>query len=149
MNLQMKTFRYIIFIPVCLAALGMVNWTFLGLLNWTIEKTTALYNSIYILYFLLLIPLFWGTIWGVFKISAIALAALLIPVSPEKKFSLYSLGFLSLINGIALIVYFWTRDVNFTWRVILMTLIITVFIMDFSTSIVLVFSKKDVHGFED
>jgi len=145
----MKTFRYIIFIPVCLAALGMVNWTFLGLLNWTIEKTTALYNSIYILYFLLLIPLFWGTIWGVFKISAIALAALLIPVSPEKKFSLYTLGILSLINCLVLIVYFWSRDVNFSWRVIVMTFFVTIFVIDFSTSIVLVFSKKEVHGIEE
>jgi hypothetical protein len=134
---------------VCLAALGMVNWTFLGLLNWTIEKTTALYNSIYILYFLLLIPLFWGTIWGVFKISAIALAALLIPVSPEKKFSLYTLGILSLINCLVLIVYFWSRDVNFSWRVIVMTFFVTIFVIDFSTSIVLVFSKKEVHGIEE
>jgi len=141
--------RYILFIPVCLAALSILNWTFLGLLNWTIGKTTHLYFKIDIVYFILLIPLFWGAIWGVFKISAISLAALLIPVSPDKKFSLYSLGFLSLVNGIALIIYFWTRDVNFTWRVILMTTIITIFIMDFSTSIVLVFSKKDVHGFED
>lgn len=145
----MKTFRYIIFIPVCLAALGMVNWTFLGLLNWTIEKTTVLYNSIYILYFLILIPLFWGTIWGVFKISAIALAALLIPVSPEKKFSLYTLGILSLINCLVLIVYFWSRDVNFSWRVIVMTFFVTIFVIDFSTSIVLVFSKKEVHGVDE
>jgi hypothetical protein len=127
----------------------MVNWTFLGLLNWTIEKTTVLYNSIYILYFLILIPLFWGTIWGVFKISAIALAALLIPVSPEKKFSLYTLGILSLINCLVLIVYFWSRDVNFSWRVIVMTFFVTIFVIDFSTSIVLVFSKKEVHGVDE
>jgi hypothetical protein len=145
----MKKLRFILFIPVCMAALGILNWTFLGLLNWTVQRTTQWYIHLDIIYFILLIPLFWGAIWSIFKISAICLAALLIPVSPDRKFSLYSLGSLSLINGLALIIYFWTREVNYTWKVILMSFIITVFVLDFSTSIVMVFSKKVSQGIEE
>lgn len=138
-----------LFIPLCFIALGIINYAFLGLLDWTIKLTTQWYRDFHILFFILMIPLFWGTIWGVFKLTAIGLAALLIPVSPDKNYSLFTLGSLSLINCIALMVYYWTRDVHYSWRVILMSLIITGFILDFSASILLVFSKKENHGFDD
>lgn len=142
---QMRTLKYIVFIPLCLAALGFINMSFIYLLDWTIGKTNVWYNTINIFYFVLLIPFFWGTIWGIFKISAVGMAALLIPVSPDKKFSLYTLGILSLINCLVLIIHYWFRDVNYSWRVIFMSLIITAFIVDFSTTIVLVFSRKESH----
>ncbi len=145
----MKTLKFILFIPVCLIALGIINWAFISLLNWTIDQTHQWYQNMGILFFLLLIPFFWGTIWGVFKLTAIGTAALLIPVSPDKDFSLYTLGVLSLINCLALIIYYWLRDANYSWRVILMSMIVTAFIVDFSASIVLVFSKKEIHGFEE
>lgn len=119
---------------------------FMYLLNWTIDRTNHWYNNWHIFYFIILIPLFWGTIWGIFKITAIGMAALLIPVSPDKKFSLYTLGIFSLLNCLALIIHYWVRDVNYSWRVILMSMIITAFIVDFSASIVLVFSKKETVG---
>jgi RsiW-degrading membrane proteinase PrsW (M82 family) len=97
----------------------------------------------------LLIPIFWGIIWGIFKLSAIGLAALLIPVSPDKKFSLYTLVIFSLLNCFALCIYYWVRDVNYSWKVILMSMIITAFIVDFSASIVMVFSKKDILALEE
>jgi len=71
------------------------------------------------------------------------MAALLIPVSPDKNLSLYTLGSLSLINCIALIIYYWTRDVQYSWKVMIMSVLISGFILDFSASIVLVFSKKE------
>ncbi len=116
------------------------------LLNWTIDRTNQWYNNWNIFYFIMLIPIFWGTIWGIFKLTAIGMAALLIPVSPDKKFSLYTLGIFSLLNCLALIIHYWVRDVNYSWRVILMSMIITAFIVDFSASIVLVFSKKEATG---
>lgn len=72
----MKKLRFILFIPVCMATLGILNWTFLGLLNWTVQRTTQWYIHLDIIYFILLIPLFWGAIWSIFKICAICLAAL-------------------------------------------------------------------------
>ncbi len=138
-----------VFIPVSLLAIGIINFLFIRLLNITIDWTTSWYQDFDIIYFILLAPFFWGTIWGIFKLTAIGLAALLIPVSPDKNFSLYSLGVLSLINCIALIVYYWTRDVNYSWKVVLMSFVITVFIFDFSASILLVFSKKESHGFDE
>jgi hypothetical protein len=145
----MKTLKYTLFIPVCLIVLGIINLAFMKLLDWTIDRTTLWYQGISIFYLIFLVPLFWGAIWGVFKLSAIGMAALLIPVSPDKKFSLYTLGSLSLINCIALIVYYWTRDFSYSWKVILMSIIISGFILDFSVSIVLVFSRKENHGFEE
>jgi hypothetical protein len=139
----MRTLKFILFIPVCLVALGVLNWAFISLLNWTIDRTSEWYLNLDLVFFILLIPFFWGAIWGVFKLVAIGTAALLIPVSPDKRFSLYTLGILSLVNCLVLIAYFWLRDVSFSWKVILMSLIITAFIVDFSASIIMVFSKKE------
>ncbi len=138
-----------LFIPVCLIALGLINYAFLSLLNWTIYKTTQWYRDFDLIFFILMIPFFWGAIWGIFKLTAIGVAALLIPVSPDKHYSLSTLGVLSLINCVALMIYYWTRDINYSWRVVLMSLIITGFILDFSASIILVFSKKASHGFDE
>jgi hypothetical protein len=145
----MKKLKLVLFVPVSLIALGLINLAFMRLLNWTIDMTSQWYKDLDVIFFVLLIPFFWGTIWGVFKLSAIGLAALLIPVSPDKKFSLYILGICSLLNCLALIVHFWVRDVNYSWRVIFMSLIITAFIVDFSASIVMVFSKKESHRLSD
>ena len=142
----MKKLKFVLFIPICLVALGLINMAFMHLLNWTIDRTNQWYNNWNIFYFIMLIPIFWGTIWGIFKLTAIGMAALLIPVSPDKKFSLYTLGIFSLLNCLALIIHYWVRDVNYSWRVILMSMIITAFIVDFSASIVLVFSKKEATG---
>ncbi len=139
----MKKLKFVLFIPLCVVALGIINWTFMRLLNWTIDRTGQWYNDLDVMFFILLIPFFWGTIWGVFKLSAMGLAALLMPVSPEKNFSLYALGSLSLINCLVLIVYYWTREVNYSWQVVFMTTVISAFILDFSTSIVLIFSKYE------
>jgi len=146
---RMKTMKFVFFIPVCLIILGIINMFFIQLLNWTVDQTYHWYNNLTLPFFILLIPLFWGAIWAIFKLVAIGMAALLIPVSPDKNFSLYSLGILSLINCFALIVHFWLRDPIYSWRVVLMSLIITAFVVDFSASIVMVFSKKESHGFQD
>jgi hypothetical protein len=141
----MKTIRLVVFGFLCLIALAIISWAFMRLLNWTMDRTTQWYNDLNIVLAVLLIPLFWGAIWGIFKLTAIGMAALLIPVSPDKNYSLCTLGSLSLVNCIALIIYYWTRDVQYTWKVMLMSVIITGFILDFSASIVLVFSKKESH----
>jgi len=139
----MKKLKFVLFIPASLIALGIINLAFMRLLNWTIERTDQWYNDLHIFYFILLVPLFWGVIWGIFKLSAIGIAALLIPVSPDKKFSLYVLGIFSLLNCLALIIHYWVRDINYSWKVIFMSMIITAFIVDFSASIVMVFSKRE------
>jgi hypothetical protein len=143
---QMKKLKFVLFIPASLMALGIINLTFMRLLNWTIERTDQWYNDLHIFYFILLVPIFWGVIWGIFKLSAIGIAALLIPVSPDKKFSLYVLGIFSLLNCLALIIHYWFRDINYSWKVVFMSLIITAFIVDFSASIVMVFSKRESPG---
>ena len=134
---------------MCLFALGIINWAFICLLDWTISRTNLWYSDLNFILFILLVPLFWGAIWAIFKLVAIGMAALLIPVSPDKRFSLYTLGILSLMNCLALLVYFFMRQENYSWKVIFMSLIITAFIVDFSASIVMVFSKKDIHRIEE
>lgn len=145
----MKKLKFVLFIPVSLIALVIINLAFMNLLNWTIERTDLWYRNLHIFYFILLVPLFWGIIWGIFKLSAIGITALLIPISPDKKFSLYTLAIFSLINCLALIIHFWVRNVHYSWKVILMSLIITAFIVDFSISILMVFSKKEIHEFTE
>ena len=140
---RFKKLKFLVFIPVCLISLGLINWAFIHLLDWTISRTNLWYSSWNFILFILLVPFFWGAVWCIFKLTTIGAAALLIPVSPDKNFSLYTLGILSLINCLALLAYFWMREENYSWKVILMSMIITAFIVDFSASIVMVFSKKD------
>lgn len=121
----------------------VINYLFIRLLNWTIDKTLEWYFDFHIFFFAIILPLFWGSIWGIFKLSAIGLAALLIPVSPKKNFSLYTLALISIINMAVLVLYYWTRNVDYSWKVVLMTSVVTVFILDFSSSILLVFAKKE------
>lgn len=137
----MKKLNFLLFILASIVALGIINLAFIRLLNWTIERTDQWYTDLHIFYFVLWIPFFWGTIWGIFKLSAIGIAALLIPVSPDKKFSLYTIGIFSLLNCLVMILHFWLRDLNYSWKLVLMLLIVTAFIVDFSTSIVMVFSR--------
>ena len=144
-----RKLRFLLFIPVSLLAIGVINFLFMRLLNLTVDWTSQWYRDMSKLYFLLLVPIFWAMVWGIFKLSAIGLAALLIPVSPDKKFSLYSLGILLLINCVALVFYYWTRNVDYSWKVVLMSFIITVFILDFSISILLVFSKKKNYSLDE
>lgn len=145
----MKKLKYVLFIPVTLAAIVLINLAFVNLLNWTVDKTLQWYFDLNTIFFVLLVPFFWGTIWGIFKLAALAMAALLIPVSPDKKFSIYTLGVFSLINCLVLILHYWLRDINYSWSAILMSLIISMFIVDFSASIVLVFSKKGINAIEE
>lgn len=145
----MKKLKYIVFVSVSLIALGLINLAFMRLLNWTIERTNQWYNDLNLLFFILLIPFFWGVIWTIFKLTAIGMAALLIPVSPDKKFSLYILGICSLLNCLALILHYWLRDGNYSWQIVLMLMIITAFIVDFSASIVMVFSKKESREYSE
>jgi len=145
----MKKLKYVLFIPVTLAAIVLINLAFMSLLNWTVDKTLQWYFDLNTIFFILLVPFFWGTIWGIFKLAALGMAALLIPVSPDKKFSIYTLGVFSLINCLVLVLHYWMCDVNYSWSAILMSLIITMFIVDFSASIVLVFSKKGINAIEE
>jgi len=139
----MKKIKFLLFIPLCILVFGIVNFVFIKLLNWSIDRTTLWHINLDIFYFLLIAPFFWGTVWGVFKLLAVGLAVAFIPVSPHRKFSIYSLMVISAINAIALLIYYWTRDPDFSWQSLLLKTIITVFIMDFSLSIVLVFAKKE------
>jgi hypothetical protein len=139
----MKIFKSFLFVLLCILVFGIVNFVFVKLLNWTIDRTFIWYKALDIFYFLLIAPFFWGTVWGIFKLSAIGLAALFIPVSPQRNFSIYSIMTLSAINAIIILIYYWTRDINFSWKALLLKTIISVFIVDFSLSIVLVFSKKE------
>ncbi len=145
----MKKLKFIVFIPVSIIALVIINLAFMRLLNWTIDRTSQWYNDLNTLFFILLIPLFWGAIWAIFKLTAIGMAALLIPVSPDKKFSLYTLSIFSLINCFVLILHYWLGEMNYSWHVIIMLMIITAFIIDFSASIVMVFSKKESREYSE
>jgi len=139
----MKTFKFLVFVPMSILVFGIVNFVFIKLLNWTIDRTVQWYSDLDIIYFIILLPLFWGTIWGIFKLSAVGLAALMIPVSPRKRFALFTIAAFSIINTVALIAFYWSRDIEYSWKTVLMTSIITVFILDFSTTIVIVFAKKE------
>lgn len=139
----MKTVKYLLFIPLSVLVFGLVNLVFIKSLDWSIEKTAHWYENIDVFYFFVIAPLFWGTIWGLFKLATVGLAVAFIPASPHRKFSIYTLMLLSAVNALALIVYYWSHDSEFNWQTILLKTIITIFILDFSFSIVMIFAKKE------
>uniref|UniRef100_UPI004048927F hypothetical protein n=1 Tax=Roseivirga sp. TaxID=1964215 RepID=UPI004048927F len=55
----MKLIRYILFIPVCFLALGIVYWGFSHLLSWFIGLSTF--------WLIVILIFFGGAIWGLFK----------------------------------------------------------------------------------
>lgn len=127
-NTIIKILRYIIFIPICFIAIYIINWGLTHLLVW--------FMSLSRLWFLVVIILFGGVIWGLFKGFASLLSALSILISPNKWFGFATISIFALINGIILCYQFWTLKDDFSGWELFGIVIITILIIELTFALI-------------
>lgn len=99
-NPIIKIIRFLIFIPLAIIAMAIINWGLGHLFIWFIGLSKF--------WFIVIVIFLGGTIWGFFKLLASLLFMLASLISPSIILSLITLIILSVANGIYLIYKFWT-----------------------------------------
>ena len=125
----MKFLRYLIFIPICLVALGFSYWIFGLLLSWFIGLSTF--------WLIAILVLFGSTIWGVFKGFSAILVGLTSKLSPNFEFAFWTILVLSIINGIWSIINAWSMNINYNGKVILGAIVFTILIIELTIALIL------------
>jgi len=124
----MKLIRYILFIPVCFLALGIVYWGFSHLLTWFIGLST---------FWLIVILIFFGrAIWGLFTGLSAMLMSFTSMLAPNRMFSFWTVLILSIINGIGTIYNSWTMDVNYSGEVIFGAIVFTILVLELTFALI-------------
>ncbi len=125
----MKLIRYILFIPLCFLALGIVYWAFGLLLSWFIGLSTF--------WLIVVLFLFGGTLWGLFQGLSGMLTNLTSRVSPNRVFSFWTILILSIINGIWAIYNSWSMDINYSGRVIFGAIVFSILVLELTFALIL------------
>ena len=124
----MKLIRYILFIPVCFLAIGIVYFSFGLLLTWFIGLSA---------FWLIGILLFFGgTIWGLFKGLSAMFMSFSSKLAPNRMFSFRTVLILSIVNGIWTIYNFWTMDVNYSGKVIFGAIVFTILVLELTFALI-------------
>ena len=116
----MKVIRYIIFIPICLLAIGVIYWLF-GLLLGFVSQLSTVWKFIIIVFLS-------GTIWRWFKFLSSFIMILASSISPSKVFSFWTVFIVSIINGIWVIKNVWTLGYNNTFWALVGCIVLTMLI---------------------
>lgn len=124
----MKLIRYILFIPVCFLALGIVYWGFSHLLIWFIGLSTF--------WLIVILIFFGGAIWGLFKGLSAMLMSFTSMLAPNRMFSFWTVLVLSIINGIWAIYNSWTMDVNYSGKVIFGAIVFTILVLELTFALI-------------
>ena len=124
----MKLIRFILFIPVCFLALGIVYWGFSQLLAWFIRLDTF--------WLIVILIFFGGAIWGLFKGLSAMLMSFTSMLAPNRMFSFWSILVLSIINGIWVIYNSWTSDMNYSGKVIFGAIVFTVLVLELTFALI-------------
>ncbi len=124
----MKLIRYILFIPLCFLAIGIVYWAFVHLLSWFIGLS--------IFWLIVVLFLFGGTLWGLFKGLSGILSNLTSRVSPNRVFSFWTILILSIINGIWAIYNSWTMGMNYSGKVIFGAIVFTILVLELTFALI-------------
>ncbi len=124
----MKLIRYILFIPLCFLALGIVYWAFGHLLSWFIGLSTF--------WLIVILILFGSTLWGLFQGLSGLLTNLTSRVSPNRVFSFWTILILSIINGIWVIYNSWTMDINYSGKVIFGAIVFTILVLELTFALI-------------
>ena len=125
----MKLIRYILFIPVCFLAIGIVYWGFSHLLAWFIKLSTF--------WLIVILILFGGAIWELFKGLSAILMNLTSMLAPNRMFSFWTVLILSIINGIWTIYKSWTMDVNYNGKVIFGGIALTILVLELTFALII------------
>lgn len=127
-NPIIKVIRFLIFIPVCIIAMGIINWGIFQLFSWLLELNKF--------WFFIIIIFFSGIIWGGFKYISFFFVLLITKIFPIKWISSLIVAILSIINGCKLIYNFWdVYNFSSAWDLFL-CLVITLLIFEVTISLI-------------
>lgn len=125
----MNIIRYLVFFPVCLLALGIINWAFGHLIIWFMRLSS--------LWLILVLIFFGGTIWGIFRALSAMFVALTSAISPNKNVSFLTITALSAINGIGMIYNSWTLQVDYSGKMIFAAIVFTILVIELTFALIL------------
>jgi hypothetical protein len=124
----LRLLRYLVFIPIVFFAIGVVNWAFSHLLSllFTLD-----------LFWVIVCVLFLGSfIWSVFKLLSSLLIISVGPISPNKKFSFWTILILSIAYGVLTIYTSWTMDIDYTGKIIFIVIIFNILVIELTWSLI-------------
>ncbi len=124
----MKVIRYLLLIPACLIAIGLLFWVFGLLMEW--------YFSLSMFWIIFLFLVFSGTIWGLFKNLSGALMNLVARISPNKYYSFYVILILSILAAIRAIYLAWSQDINYTGGIIFCAVFYSILVIQLALAFV-------------
>jgi len=124
----MKLIRYILFLPICFMALGIVYWGFNHLLSWFIGLSTF--------WLIVVLLLLGGTIWFFFKILSAFLIHYTSMLAPSRTFSFWTIFALSLFNGIWAIYNTWTLDLNYSSNIIFGAIVFSILVLELTFALI-------------
>jgi hypothetical protein len=128
MRIALNVLRVIIFIPICLLAMSIVNWGLGHLMTWFVGLSK--------LWFIIVVFFFGGTIWGLFKLLASLLVMLAAYVSPHKWIGLATIGVLAIINGVLLGIEIWTLPIRYSGWNIFCCVMATLLVLELTLALV-------------
>lgn len=127
-NPIVKILRFLLFFPICLVAMGLVNWGLATLLVWFMGLSGFwLFVVIFIL---------GGTIWGLFKMLSGLLLMLASFISPVKWMGSITISVLTIANGIYLGYKTWTLKDDYSGWEIFGAIIFTLLILELTFALI-------------
>lgn len=128
MKLITNLLRLVVFFPICILAMGLINWALGFLLLWLL--------SLGKFWFFVVVIFLGGAIWGFFKLIASLLVTMTAFVSPVKWLSATTLSVLSLVNGVSLGYLVWTIKDDYNGWEIFGAIIATVLVLELTFALI-------------
>lgn len=124
----MNLLRYLVFFPICLLALGIINWAFGNLIFWFLNLST---------FWLIIVVLFFGgIIWGIFQALSALFVALTSAICPNKNVSFWTITILSVLSGIGMIYNSWTLADDYSGKMIFAAIVYTGLVFELTWALV-------------
>ena len=125
----MNILRLLVFFPICILALAIIQWVFANLMFWLM--------GLKIIAFLILTFFFGGLIWGIFKALSAMFIALTSSIAPNKNISFWTVTVLSILNGLSMIYSIWSSEGNYSKKMIFVSIIFTIMVIELTFALIL------------
>ena len=125
---MIKFLRYLAFLPVTFVILTLIYFFFGLLLYWIIGLSTF--------WLLVVLFLFGGMIWGLFKGIAGFAMGFTSKISPSFEFAFWTILILTILNCIWSIYGAWTIDVSYSGKIIFGAIVYTLLIIELTFALI-------------
>ena len=129
-SIFMKAIRWILFIPFCLLALGLIQY----LLVVSVIGIAALKISIF--WLIVGFAVLGGILWSIFQMISMGISMLTVFFCPNHKVGGYILSVFSIITFVYLVFKLWMIPVHYNLQSIVFCIVVTVFYSELFFTIV-------------